>query len=210
MTMATDMTAEAEAPEAGSTRGHILAVAEATFVAEGFHATRMDVIAQLAGCSKKTIYKLFGSKEALFTDVLRRTRGEVTGMAIDTAAPPEQALQDFLLRLAGIMLRSTSIALTRIVMSEAGHDMGRRLRGHEDDSALPRLALESYLQQLEQNGGHDFGDPGEATRMLVGMSMGAFHHETLIGVLEDVPDDLLRERIRRAVRIFLRGARRDV
>jgi hypothetical protein len=41
--------------------------------------------------------------------------------------------------------------------------------------------------------------------MLMGMALGSFHHEMLIGVTTSVPQEVLRERILRAVRIFLRG-----
>ncbi len=198
--------AELEAPD---TRQVILATAQEAFIAHGFHATRMDIVAQRAGCSKKTIYKFFGSKEALFAELLGRMRAEVVGLTVDEGAPVDEALRGFLHSMAKIVLRDTSVALTRIVMSEAGLNRSWLKWPSEDRSIKPRLALEAYLNDLQERGGYEFGPPSDAARMLVGMAIGAFHHETLVGVLTEIPDAELEGRIGRAVRIFLRGARRE-
>lgn len=193
---------------APATKRVILERAQASFLGHGFHATRMDVIAREAGCSKKTIYKFFGSKEALFGELLHQLRQEMLDLSIDPTVGEAEALRRFLYDMSRIMLRDTSLALTRIVMSEAGNESVSQ-QGALDRSIRPRLALESYLNRLQQEGRYDFGVESDAARMLVGMALGAFHHETLLGLRAAIPEEELRHRISAAVSIFLRGARVD-
>jgi AcrR family transcriptional regulator len=191
----------------GVTCQRILQAAEAAFVAQGFHVTTMDAIAASVRCSKKTVYKLFASKDDLFRAVMERRREEVARLPVDPHQPPEQALRDFLLRLAEILLRDSSIALMRIAMAEAGRTS---LLGPDWTKPRPetaRLELEEYLAQLAAAGGHDFGAAPEAARMLVGMALGAFHHELMAGLEVSLPQEVLTGRIEHAVRIFLRGSR---
>ncbi|MCK8783308.1 TetR/AcrR family transcriptional regulator [Roseomonas sp. NAR14] len=197
-----------EAGDAATLRCRLLDAAEAAFVAQGFHATTMDMIAREARCSKKTVYKLFESKEALFGALMLRLRFEVAALPVDPDLEPSHALREFLLGMADILLRDRSVALIRIATAEAGRLAGRS-PPPDGGGTSPPLGMEDYLARLEQAGGHDFGPPGEAVRMLVGMALGAFHHELLTGLEAEVPEAELRRRIDRAVGIFLRGTRRE-
>lgn len=55
-----------------SKKENILAAAYALFEEEGFHATGVDAIAGRSGVTKRTLYRLFGSKENLALEVIRR------------------------------------------------------------------------------------------------------------------------------------------
>ena len=54
------------------TREELLTAAEACFVADGFHATSVDGIAERAGYTKGAVYSNFASKEDLFFGVYQR------------------------------------------------------------------------------------------------------------------------------------------
>ena len=54
------------------TREELLTAAEACFVADGFHATSVDGVAQRAGYTKGAVYSNFASKEDLFFGVYQR------------------------------------------------------------------------------------------------------------------------------------------
>lgn len=192
---------------AGSTRRRILAAAERAFVAQGFHVATMDAIARGAQCSKKTVYKLFASKEDLFRELMREKKAEIGQTPIDHALPPQDALRDFILRLGGLILGSAAVALTRIAMAEAGQapSLLQEKDGGQPETA--RLVLEDYLTDLQREGAYDFGPSPEAARMLIGMALGAFHHELMVGLEVEVPEAALRARAERAVAIFLRGSR---
>lgn len=55
------------------TRNKILLVATQEFSLKGLHGSRVDEIAEKAGVNKQRIYAYFGSKEALFKEVLRKS-----------------------------------------------------------------------------------------------------------------------------------------
>jgi AcrR family transcriptional regulator len=197
-----------EGPEdTGNTRHRILAAAERAFVSQGFHVATMDTIARGAQCSKKTVYKLFASKEDLFRALMRAKKTEMGQLPIDATLPPGDALRAFILRLAGSILGNAAIALMRIAMAEAGQTpalLQERTGGHPEAA---RLALEGYLSDLQREGTYHFGPSEDAARMLIGMALGAFHHELVVGLEVEVPEAALTARVERAVTIFLRGSR---
>ncbi|MBP0494241.1 TetR/AcrR family transcriptional regulator [Pararoseomonas indoligenes] len=186
-----------------------MAAAEAAFVAQGFRLTTMDTVARGAGCSKKTLYKLFNSKEELFQELLATSRRAFERLPVATTLPPEEALEAFLADLAAMILRDSHIALTRIAVAEAGQ-LPRPLPAPAGEPEIARLALDDYLAELGRTGAYDMPDPAEAARMLIGMALGAFHHELLAGLEARVPEDTLARRIRTSVRIFLLGCRAPV
>ncbi len=59
-------------PAAAPPRDRILAAARALFYAGGIEPTGVDAIAGAAGVSKRTLYREFGSKDALVAEYVRR------------------------------------------------------------------------------------------------------------------------------------------
>jgi len=57
-------------------RESILDAAQQAFIDEGYDNSSMDRIAEIAGASKRTVYKHFPSKENLFQNVLERMMAE--------------------------------------------------------------------------------------------------------------------------------------
>lgn len=197
-------------PEEGNgLRRRLLDAARQAFVDHGYHATTMDRIAQSVGCSKKTVYKLFASKDDLFRAVMGRQRDDVIQIRPDPSLAPEDSLRDFLLRFADTILSDHSIALMRIAMAEAGRTalLGEDWCVNRPDA--PRFALETYLEDLAGHAPYDFEPTLDAARMLIGMALGAVHHELMTGLEPRLPRATLKARIGRAVRIFLRGCRRE-
>lgn len=186
----------------------ILDAARLAFVDQGYHATTMDRIAQSVGCSKKTLYKLFASKDDLFRAVMERQRAEIDSIRPDAARPPEEALRDFLLDFADAILSDHSIALMRIAMAEAGRTALLRDDWCERGPDATRFALETYLEALGAEAPYEFEPALDTARMLVGMALGAVHHELMMGLERRLSRAVLQARIERAVRIFLRGCRR--
>ncbi|MCF3130620.1 TetR/AcrR family transcriptional regulator [Streptomyces olivochromogenes] len=68
-----------------SPRERILATAAALFYRRGIQATGIDELAEVAGVSKRTLYKLFGSKDELVAAYLERMD--------EDAVPSERPLQ---------------------------------------------------------------------------------------------------------------------
>lgn len=59
-------------------RDEIVAIAIGLFVRDGFEATTVEAIAEAAGCSPRTFYRYFGSKEdVMFHDLPKVIAGFV-------------------------------------------------------------------------------------------------------------------------------------
>jgi AcrR family transcriptional regulator len=86
-------------------RRRILAAAAQLFYFEGINATGVDLIADRASVSKRTLYQHFPSKTALVEEYLRQLRqqgeGEETSAQTPDAAPRAQLLALFELTDAG-------------------------------------------------------------------------------------------------------------
>jgi AcrR family transcriptional regulator len=189
-------------------RARIFSAAEAAFTADGFHVATMDNIARRAGCSKKTIYKFFSSKEDLFFGLIEQSREMVHKVQIDRSKETEAALVEFLEESSRIMLSRNAISRRRMIMAEYTHSPALLAAAERRGTGTARLALASYLGELERSGRYEIGDPREAAHMLIGMALGAFHQRLLLGVTSSLSPEVIRERIVKAVRIYLRGTAR--
>lgn len=92
------MTAEAIQPTArlgrAERRAQLLDAARTIFVAQGFHASSMDDIADLAGVSKPVLYQHFDSKLALYRALLEASADQlVNGVRQAIAGSDDNAIR---------------------------------------------------------------------------------------------------------------------
>src|SRR5262249_24082656 len=101
-------------------REKLIAAAEDAFLENGYHAARMDSIARRAGMSKKTLYRHFETKEALFAAVIgARAAAFMAQTDLPTiSASPREALIALLGQVARLVLTPRSVALYRVVIAE--------------------------------------------------------------------------------------------
>ena len=84
--------------------GRILAAAAAEFSARGFAGARVDRIAAAARVNKAMLYYHFGSKSALYTEVLREMFRAVAGRAraiVDGRGSPTRKLDAWIVAIVG-------------------------------------------------------------------------------------------------------------
>ncbi len=77
-------------------RRQLLDAALATFSAGGFHGTSMDDVAMAAGVTKPVLYQHFGSKRALYLELLDDVGGQLMDVIAKAAAEadgPRQQVQ---------------------------------------------------------------------------------------------------------------------
>lgn len=90
---ATDRSVSTRLP-AAERRQQLLEVALDVFSRKGFHQTSMNDIADAAGVTKPVLYQHFGSKRALFLELLRdlggRLREQVARATAEAAGPRQQ------------------------------------------------------------------------------------------------------------------------
>ncbi len=70
-----------------ATREAILKAAEATFAVHGFDGARVDTIAEVSGYNKTLIFRYFGDKLGLYTEVLKRADQEMSELLTHVFAP---------------------------------------------------------------------------------------------------------------------------
>jgi AcrR family transcriptional regulator len=102
-------------------REHILWAAKDVFLEMGFERASMDVVANRAETSKRSLYAHFESKEKLFLAVIEMVRGLLLGrlqMPGDYSDQPAEALALFCGQYVKILLYEGSIQLCRVSMAE--------------------------------------------------------------------------------------------
>lgn len=99
---------------------------------QGFAAARINRIAELARVSKRTLYKHFESKEALFDAIVERVLSEnaaIPSMSLQRDCLLETQLAMALRQYIEIISKDNYIGLTRVMISEFLRDqeMSRRV-----------------------------------------------------------------------------------
>jgi AcrR family transcriptional regulator len=102
-------------------REHILWVAKDVFLEMGFERASMDVVANRAETSKRSLYAHFESKEKLYLAVIELVRGLFLSrlrMPADYSEKPADALVLFCGRYLEGLLYEPSIQMCRVTMAE--------------------------------------------------------------------------------------------
>ena len=188
----------------------LLDAAEAIFVELGYSATSMDDIARRAGMSKKTLYRLFETKESLFAAVIAARRASLNP-AIDQGDCPDVAtareiLRRYLLRIAGFVLAPRQAALYRLVIAESQRAPEIAHAFHREGPVKARAPLIDWLAVQKERGILRVADPASAASMLFSMVISEPQMRLLIGEIRAHDHATIEERVDRAVDLFLHGA----
>jgi AcrR family transcriptional regulator len=149
-------------------RRAILIAAERLFLDSGYLGTSMDLIAQVAGVSKQTVYRHFADKERLFIEIVTTTVNEISDpVAGEVLALRESAsVRDDLLALARLLLRSVMqprlLAVRRLVIAESARfpELGRAF--YERGPGRTIAALATVFERLGAAGALNVEDPQAA------------------------------------------------
>jgi AcrR family transcriptional regulator len=122
--------------DAAATREALLGAAARAFAERGFDRTTVRDIARLAGANQALVFRYFGSKEALFEEVM--TRGGREQLA---TTPPERLMEA---ALRTLLTRDRSDwrahALEAFVRSIGSDDAAAAIRGELSDGYVRALA----------------------------------------------------------------------
>ncbi|MBZ2197931.1 TetR/AcrR family transcriptional regulator [Occultella gossypii] len=142
-----DTEERAQTSRSAQRRAAMLAAAQEAFLRDGYLGTNMDEIATASKVSKQTVYKHFGSKEALFVEI-------VTSMTVRAGdgvhdAPPDvrdteqltDYLRDYALRQLMSVLTPQVVQVRRLVIGEAARfpELARALYDHGPQRALDSM-----------------------------------------------------------------------
>lgn len=170
-------------PRVADAEAHRDAVIDAAFaelVDRGYRATTMLGIARRAGASKETLYAWFGSKQGLFSALVRRqaaaTASGITG-ALDADDEPRTVLTGFAEQLLGMLVGERSLAINRAAMTSP--DLADVLLREGRHTAGP--IVERYLAHIDDRGALCVPDPVAAFRLLYGLVIEDTQIRSLLG-----------------------------
>lgn len=180
---------------------------------DGYLGTSMDELAQLSGVSKQTVYKHFGSKEALFVEPVSSMTGgagspDELGEAPSVAADVGPYLERHAVDELSIVLTPRLLQLRRLVIGEVGRFPALARALFENG---PRREIRSLAGILETLAGRRLlviADPLAAATTFNWLVVGAPVNEAmLLGDDAVASPEALRRHAAEAIRVFLAAHR---
>ncbi|NVD38154.1 TetR/AcrR family transcriptional regulator [Ensifer sp. HO-A22] len=191
-------------------RQSILAAAAELFLQRGFLATNMDEVAAMAGVSKQTVYAHFGTKEALFLDIVTGMTGLAGDELEEQVADPVDGrpimdfLKDFAEQQLAIVMTPRLMQLRRLVIGEAERfpELGKRLHAKGPGRSIDRLT--KALAHYRESGDVEADDLRAAASFFNWLVMGEPVNDAMLLGDRAIPDaDALHSHAKESVRIFL-------
>jgi AcrR family transcriptional regulator len=184
---------------AGDVEERILDAATAMFVQHGFGGASLERIAEAAGAGKATLYSRYASKDALFSEVVRRNCDRSLRVAYEApqSASLVQRLISLMLTLVTRLLTDEVIGLIRMVIADAPRFPSLATLTRE---ASRSRAMEAVATLIDEHSGHTDGANSRAVRkrdsravatqlldaIIAPMLMRALMEENLIAVRSDI------------------------
>lgn len=168
-------------------RRDILLAGKKVFFQSGYPLASVDRIAEVAGTTKRTVYDHFGSKEALFAEVIAFAGDQFVALLPsvgDLPEAPEAGLRAFAARLADLVGAPDSLRFQRLVIAEAERQpaMGRALY---DTAVLgAERALATYLEACVARGALRPHDAAATARIVLDVATSAPRLRGLLAMTE--------------------------
>jgi TetR/AcrR family transcriptional repressor of mexJK operon len=194
-------------PRGEKRREEIAEVAERVFLELGYTETTMQIVASRAGASKETLYRHFGSKEGLFSEVVRARAARVysgTAGEFRLEGPPQVVLLQLGFNLLRLLLTEDPLCLFRIVVAETPRapELGRIF--FEQGPAEVLQQLTNYLEGAARNGHLDCPDPKLAAKLFLGAVVANRHIMMLVAPgWEPMNEEIIRRHVEESVAMFL-------
>src|SRR5260221_4925723 len=168
----------------------------------------MADVAQRAGVSTKTVYRLIPTKADLLTRVVSDRIGqfmlEIDADALD-ALPTSEALERMLAAYGMLTLSQQSIAIHRLVIRECDQFPEVAAAFYQGAVRRANEGIAAWLRRQRDRGLIKLDDPDVAAGMLRGMMSMDPQRAVMLGQ-RDVPDaDEVAARAKQCARLFLKG-----
>lgn len=185
----------------------IVAAMERVVGAHGLAQATMERIAQEAGMSKRTLYALFPTRDAVLEAWVKRALADFVRPAspVDRALPLADRLRRVLRRELEAVNAKVRLAVLRAVVGEAPRQpaLGRVVRLEGPARAREIVAEELALAQAR--GEIDVADPAAAADILVDMAFQSLFDLLIDPDLEPETMEAAATRLELALSIFLEG-----
>lgn len=173
-------------------REHILWTAKDVFLEAGFERTSMDVVAQRAETSKRSLYAHFPSKDALFSGVVALVRelyldrlGSPEHYVTAERPDPADALVRYCGRLLQMLLWSSSLRTLRMGIAEAGRVPEIASDYYEAVFEAPMARIGAYVSRIW---GLTQEEAEETAEILVGRTVFPGLVQGLLGTREPIAE----------------------
>ncbi|PKP71790.1 MAG: TetR family transcriptional regulator [Alphaproteobacteria bacterium HGW-Alphaproteobacteria-5] len=198
------------APDRPGKRAQIIAGARRAFLAAGYEAASMSLVAREAGVSKGTLYVYFTNKEALFAAVVEAVCRQPGDSVFDMLAGPGTAaelLPAFGRRFVAFILSRQTHELRWLVAAEARKfpELGRSFYEAGPRQGTARLA--AFLKRRVEAGELDIDDTVLAASQFMGLCQAELGLMRQMNVIETATPQRIGYIVERAVQLFLDGYR---
>ena len=154
------------------TRNLIVEAANAQFHESGYAAVSISAIAQNAGVSTKTLYRLFPTKADLFAFMISARIGRFL-LAVDPAGHANDdlgvGLEHVLTAYGMLTLSDDTIGIMRLVIGESDRFPELAASFYERAIVRTNTLMEAWLREQVERGRIKLDDPHAASGMLRGM-----------------------------------------
>ncbi len=183
-------------PASRQRRRDILLAGKKVFFQSGYPLASVDRIAEAAGTTKRTVYDHFGSKEALFAEVITFAGDQFVGLlpsADDLPQAPAEGLRSFAARLATLVGAPDSLRFQRLIIAEAERHpaMGRAL--YETAVLGAERVLARYLDACVERGALRAHDTAATARIVLDVATSGPRLRGLLA-MTDAEADAIGER----------------
>lgn len=193
------------------TKDLILDAASDQFQKAGYASASISTIAQTAGVSTKTLYRLFPAKADLFSDVISKKTNDYI-LALDSEGlantPLQESLEKLLISYGRLTLSHETITMTRLILSESDRFPEIATVFYERAVNKTSRAIENWLRRRMASGEIFLDDPATAVGMLRGMMAMEPQRAMMLGHLTSISNENIAERAKACARLFLDGSRR--
>jgi TetR/AcrR family transcriptional repressor of mexJK operon len=188
-------------------REAILRGAREVFLGSGFESASMDTVAAKANVSKMTVYRHYGSKEALFAGVIADLCERIVDDDLEQIfeRPPREALATFARKMIDITFARETMELHRIVIAESRRfpKLGRLFYGAGPEACI--ATLESYFKRKRLEVGFKIQKPRKSAEEFLELLRGYAHLRILLGIEKALHPSEIDSRIVSAVQHVFDG-----
>jgi len=183
----------------------IVQAASELFLNSGYGSVSMDMIAERAQVSKRTVYNHFADKNSLFAEVVKQTWEILEPCEIigESRGSIREDLYGFSVDMLEILRSDRFISLLRLVMGESGR-FPELTELYARNSIRPFLKrLEVYFVSKAEAGALKAGDYSLASQQFIGMVKESLFWPVMLGILPVPSSERDREVIESSIEIFL-------
>jgi AcrR family transcriptional regulator len=186
----------------------ILTAAGEVFRTTGYAGAAMSKVAQRAGVSTKTLYRLVPTKAELFKQVIASRAGDFILAVSELESDPAclaGGLERLLIAYAHLALQPETVAVYRLVLSECSRFPEIAQTFYDDAINRTGEVMAEWLERQCRSGRIKLDDPRLAGGMLRGMMTLEPQRAAMLGQASLPAAAQIAERARACARLFLEG-----